>query len=45
MQELVKQSLHYNREMTRIHREIAELRSRMQSLAQENSAPQDEVGA
>lgn len=38
MEELLQQSLHYNREMTRIHRELADLRARMRALDDEKTA-------
>ena len=40
MEELLQQSLHYNREMTRIHREIADLRARMRAIDGEIGAGQ-----
>jgi hypothetical protein len=38
MEELLRQSLHYNREMTRIHREIADLKARMRALDEQKAA-------
>lgn len=38
MEELLRQSLHYNREMTRIHRELSDLRARMRALDDEKAA-------